>query len=283
VGTWSVEERGSRTASAAGAEVAPWIATLARVGYVAKAVLYMTIGVLAARAAFGDGGRTTDTRGALTSVLGAPFGRAMLIVMALGLLGYAVWRIVQAITDPEHRGSDAKGLAMRASYVVRGLLHAGIAVTAFRLATGNGGGAGGDGERSERWTSRALEAPGGETLVWLVGAGIVAYGIYQLYRAWAAKLSRQLDLGRLSAEASRWVIAVSRFGIGARGVVFALIGVLLLRAATRHDAEQAGGLADSLATLGGVGRWPLGVVALGLVAYGIYELVNARYRRIAAV
>ena len=280
--TWNVgQEAAGAAVAAASAEVAPWIERMARVGYVAKGVLYATVGVLAAQAAFGDGGRTTDIRGALGSVLRAPFGRAMLVVIALGLAGYAAWRVVQGVADPERRGTSAKGLALRGSYLLRGVVHAGIALTALRVAMGSGSSEGG-GERSERWTGRALEAPGGEALVWAVGAGIVAYGLYQLYRAYAAKLSRELDLGRLSADTGRWMIAVCRVGIGARGVVFALLGVLFLRAATRHDAQQAGGLADSLATLGGIGRWPLGLVAIGLVAYGAYELVNAKYRRIRA-
>jgi hypothetical protein len=282
VGTWGIEDRARSAATSAGAEVAPWVEKLARVGYAAKAVLYATVGVLAARAAFGTGGRTTDTRGALGSILGAPFGRVLLVIIGLGLLGYAAWRIVQAVTDPERRGTDPKGLALRASYVLRGLLHAALAVSALRLASGGGRSGGGSGEGSERWTGRALELPGGEVLVWLVGAGIVGYGLYQLYRAYAAKLSKELDIGRLSADAGRWLIGVSRFGIAARGVVFTLIGVFLLRAAMRHDAQQAGGLADSLATLGGAGRWPLAAVAIGLVAYGAYELVNAKYRRIRA-
>jgi hypothetical protein len=266
--------------------VAPWIERLARVGYGAKAVLYATVGALAARVALGAGGRTTDTRGALRAVLEAPFGRAMLVVIALGLAGYALWRLVAAVADPEGRGTDAKGLAMRASYAARGVIHAGIALTALRLAAGDGDAAGGGGAggsaRAEHWTARALDAPAGEWIVALAGAAFVGYGLYQLYRAWAAKLSRQLDLGRLTTETGRWTIAVSRFGIAARGVVFCLIGALAVLAATRHDPAQAGGIGDSLSTLAAFGRWPLAVVAVGLIAYGVYELINARYRRIRA-
>jgi Domain of Unknown Function (DUF1206) len=91
-------------------EVAPWIERLARVGYVAKALLYGTIGALAALAAFSSGGRTTDTRGAMGTLLGAPMGRALLAAIALGLLGYALWRLVEGALDPERRGSDVKTL-----------------------------------------------------------------------------------------------------------------------------------------------------------------------------
>jgi hypothetical protein len=123
--------------------------------------------------------------------------------------------------------------------------------------------------------------PAGELLVWLAALGIGAYGLYQLYRAYASKLSRQLNLAELGGSTVRWVVGVSRFGIAARGVVFCLIGFFLIRAAQRHDAAQAGGLGKSLDLIAGLGRWPFVVVGLGLVAYGVYELVNARYRRIS--
>jgi hypothetical protein len=269
-----------RAGASAAHEVAPWIVRMARVGYAAKAVLYATIGVLAARVALGEGGETTDSRGALRTVLDAPFGRALLFLIAAGLVGYALWRVVQAITDPERRGSDAKGIALRGSFAARGLLHLGIAVSAFRMATRDGEEPSGGGGGQEEMAARTLEAPGGETLLMLVGAGVIGYGLYQLYRAYAAKLSKQLDLGQLSAETGRWAIGMSRFGIAARGVVFCLTGFFLVRAAMAHDPDQVGGVDRSLDALGRMGTWPLAVVAIGLIAYGAYEMLNARYRRI---
>lgn len=270
-------QAGARASQAAGS-VAPWIEILARVGYTAKALLYGTIGVLAAQAALGAGGRTTDTRGAMRELLDAPLGGVRLGLIAIGLFGYAAWRIVEAITDPERRGTDAKGLAMRASFVARGLLHAGLGVSALRLVFGDRDASGG-GQRADSYTARAMDL-GGESLVWAGALAIGGYGLYQLYRAIVAKLSKQLDLGRMSAEAGHWVIGVSRVGIGARGIVFGAIGVLLARAAAKHSPGEAGGVADALDMLARIGRWPFAAVAIGLVAYGAYELLNARYRRI---
>jgi len=258
---------------------APWVERLARVGYAAKAVLYGTVGLLAARAALGHGGRTTDQRGAMAAVVAAPFGRALLAVIAVGLLGYAVWRVIEAVFDPERHGGDAKGIALRASFVARGVVHAALAVSAARLAL-RGGGAAEGGARTEGWTARALELPAGELLVWAAAAILAGYGAWQLWRAAAAKLSKRLDLGRMSAEAGRWVIGVSRAGIAARGVVFVAIALLFARAASRHSASEAGGVADGLRELARLGRLPLAAIAFGLVAYGVYELLNARYRRI---
>jgi hypothetical protein len=257
-------------------EVSPWIVALARIGFLAKALLYATIGVLAAQAALGRGGRTTDLGGALREVVRAPMGEIMLLVVAAGLAAYAVWRVVDAIVDAEGRGGDPKGVARRIGSAVRGLAHAGLALAAFRLATHSSGG----GQDSDHYVAEAMDLAGGAWLVWLAAGAVLIYGGYQLYRAYAAKLGRQLNLAALPADTGRWVTAISRAGIAARGIVFGLIGILLGRSASRRDPEQAGGIRESLDMLAGMGRWPLVAVAVGLVAYALYELLNARYRRI---
>jgi hypothetical protein len=259
--------------------VAPWVERLARIGYAAKALLYITIGLLAAQAGMGRGGRTTDTHGALRTVHDAMFGRVVLLVVAVGLLGYAVWRLVEAVVDPDRRGTGFKGTALRVGFAVRGLFHGALGVTALRLALGDRSSAAGG--EVPRWTRQAFQLPGGELVVFLAAAGIGLYGLYQLYRAYVPKLGRNLRLGGVPESLVGWVVGLSRFGIAARGVVFCLIGFFLAQAAVRHDAGQAGGLRESLRTLADIGRWPFLAVALGLVAYGVYELVNARYRRIS--
>src|SRR5688572_2334866 len=126
----------SDAASNAAHGVAPWIERLARVGFVAKALLYMTIGALAAGAALGwGGGRTTDSRGAM-ALLQAEVGRTLLVVIAIGLIGYAVWRIVEGFTDPQHHGRGAKGIVMRGRSVMIGLIHGALAFSAVKLAMG---------------------------------------------------------------------------------------------------------------------------------------------------
>jgi hypothetical protein len=265
------------------ADAAPWIERLARVGYVAKAVLYGTIGVLAAAAAAGTGGKETDTRGAMATVLDAPFGKVLLIAIALGLLGYAAWRFAAAVVDPEHRGSDAKGLAIRASYFGRGAIHVGLAYSAIRLAMGHSGQASSSGARAKDMTATAMDTHGGgEWLVWAIALGVGAYGAYQLYRAATATLGKELDLGRAQGETGGWIIAMCRLGIAARGVVFIAIGWMLSRAAADHNANRAGGISDALRTLERLGHGPFTAIAIGLIAYGGYQLVNARYRRIRA-
>lgn len=267
------------------AKASSLVERLARGGFVAKALLYATLGVLAASAALGLGGGptggATDTRGVMAAVLEAPLGRLLLVAIGVALLGYAVWRVIEGVADPERRGRDAKGLALRGSFIARGVAHAALGVSALRFAATRRA-QGDDGDRPREATRAAFEAPGGEWLVWIAALAVIGYGLYQIYRAAAAKVSKRLDTGRMSREGGRWVIALSRFGIAARGVVFLVVGWLFIRAASRHDPAQAGGVADALRALRGLGRWPFAAIAVGLIAYGGYEMLNARYRRIRA-
>jgi hypothetical protein len=252
---------------------------LARAGYAVKGVLYALVGVLALQTALGNGGQTTDTQGAIRTIAESTFGTLLLWLVAVGLVGYALWRLIQAALDPEHEGADAEGIAKRLGYVGSGAVYAGLALFAFRILLGDGGGGGGG---ADSWTAKLMSQPLG---VWLVGlAGVVGLGIggYQVYKAWSVAFEEKLKVGGLDGRARRWVIGVSRFGIAARGVVFALIGVFLLVAAVQADPQEARGLDGVLQTLRAqpFGPYLLGLAALGLVAYGVYCFVNARYRRI---
>lgn len=261
-------------------EVAPWLERGARVGFVVKGVLYLTIGVLSALAAAGAGGRTvTNTHDAM-GVLDGAFGQPLLVMIAIGLFGYGAWRIVGAVTDAENRGRDAKGIAVRIGHAASGVAHLAVGGAAARLALWDKASGGGHDKHAKDWTARALELPGGQLVVIAVAIGIAAFGLYQLYCAWMAKLDRELDVARLPKGIQRIVIAIARFGIAARGVVFVVIGVLFVRAAMNHDPREAGGTGASLRELFAFGRWTFVVIATGLAAYGVYQLVNARYRRI---
>lgn len=271
-----------RHGRAAAREAAPWVEKLARLGYAAKGVVYLIVGGIAARSALGSGGRVEGSRGALRTILEQPFGRFLLGLVALGLAGYALWRFVQAALDPEHGGrTDGGAAARRAGYAVSGVIHTGLALAAARMVMGRGGG-GGDDRGTVHWTATLMRQPAGRWLVAAVGLGIVGYGVYALYRAYAVKLSKQLDLSPLGPAAREWAVRSGRAGIAARGVVFAVMGFFLLRAAMRYDPSQARGLEGALRALReqSYGPWLLGLVALGLVGYGVYQLVEARYRRI---
>ncbi|MBA3498850.1 MAG: DUF1206 domain-containing protein [Myxococcota bacterium] len=250
-------------------------------GFAAKGVLYMTISALAAGAALGMGGKSDpDSHKALKTVFEAPFGRLLVAVVALGLVGYAAWRIIEGVTNPQNR-HGAKGIAMRLGSVVRGVIHLGLAFAAGMLAIYQHSAGGGGGGRIREWVGKAMSVPGGVYALYAVAAGLAGYGAYQLYKAVRSKLSKQLQLGRCSHGLRRVLVGVSRFGIAARGIVFGTVAVLIYRAARDLNPREAGGLGDSMSQLlVSFGRWPYLAIALGVGAYGVYELINAKYRRI---
>lgn len=262
-------------------EAAPWIQRLARLGYAARGVVYVVVGGLAAQAALSRAERPEGSEGALLTILRQPGGKALLGVVALGLAGYVLWRLVQALLDPEHKGSEAKGIATRIGYLLSALLHAGLTVEAVRLLRGTGGGAGGD-QRAAHWTATALDQPLGRWLVGLAGAGIIAFGLYELYRGITIDFGERLELSRQDPATRQRIIRLGRAGYMARGVVFGIIGWFVVQAALRYDPQQAQGLEGALLTLRNqaYGPWLLGAVALGLIAYGLFQLVNARFRSI---
>ncbi len=259
-----------------------WVEKLARLGYIVKGGVYSLIGILAVQAALSSGGKTTDSKGAIRTIAAQPFGKILLIVVAVGLFGYALWRFIEAIENPESSGkSQAKDIIKRIGYFISGLIYGALAFDAGRIALGAGGG-GSNGKSKAEWTAIVMQKPFGRWLIGTVGAIIIGLGVYRLYRAFKVKFRKRLDLSELSSTEEFWLVNVSRFGIAARGVVFLIIGGFLIRAAKQFDANEVKGLDG---TLQAIAQQPFGkilllLVALGLVAYGIYLWVQARYRRI---
>lgn len=264
------------------AQARPWIVKLARFGEAARGFVYALVGVLAARAAFGAGGRITGTEGAITTLVDAPFGRLLLGLLAVGLAGYAVWKGLRGILDPEGRGTDGKGLAKRFADVAGAVVYGGLALAALRLATGAGGAGGGEGEAASR-TAELMAKPFGVWLVALAGIALAVYGLGQISSGITGKFRRHLQMERMSPAGRAWANRAGQLGIPARGGVFVLMGFFLVRAALQHDPGEARGLGGALDAIAGspAGPWLLGLVALGLIAYGLYGFVLARYRRIA--
>jgi hypothetical protein len=259
-----------------------WVERLARFGYATKGVVYILVGALAVLAALGEGGRPTDTHGAFREIYSRPFGAVLLGVVAIGLAAYATWRVTQAIVDAEGKGKDLKGILIRIGYASSGLIHAGLAFSAARLAFGE------KEESSERvHKSRATEVmhlPFGRLLIGLAGAGFIAFGLYQIYKGYKAKFRKRLEVGAMSKGEDEWATRFGQFGLAARGVVFGIIGGFLVLAALRSDPEEVRGLGGALQSLVAqpFGKILLGVVAAGLAIYGIYMLAEAKYHRIRA-
>ena len=257
----------------------PWMERLARLGYATEGAMYALIGLLAAGVAFGTGGHATGQRGALEIVAGSPFGSVLVGLIALGFLGYALWRGVQAIMDPDGEGTDLKALGKRVGYGVSALVYAGLAISAVGLILGLAS----EGNRTpDDWTALLLSWPLGRVLVVCVGLVVVGLGLRELYQAYKVRFLKYLKLDEMGERVRKWTERWGRLGIAARGLVFGVVGTFFIRAALEHDPQETRGLGGALQTLAQQpsGPWLLGAVALGLVAYGLFMLSVARYRHI---
>ncbi len=259
----------------------PWVTRYARFGYAAKGVVWGIIGALAAKTALGRGGATADRNSAIQAIYQQPFGKFLLAVVTIGLFGYALWSWIQAALNTEGKSHNAKGAIERIGYAAVGFSYAGLALAALQLVLNKSNGGKSSDATTQDWTARLLHAPLGVALVVLAGVIMLALALRQAKYAYTADFRQRLNLYRLSAQARTGVIVLGRWGMAALGVVFAVIGVFLMVAALRHDPHQAKGLAGALQTLAGqpYGQFLLGVVAIGLIAYGVYSLAEARYRR----
>jgi hypothetical protein len=268
-----------RQAKQATREASPWIEPLGRIGYAVKGVVFLVIGWLALQSAIGPGGETTDNEGAVRRLTDLPLGNVLLVIVAVGFVGFGLWRVVQAFLDTEAKGSDAKGYLMRVGYVIVGLSYFALAIFTTRLLLGQDGGSSTDTQQS--WIARVMAQPFGPWLVGLGGAIVVGVGLYLIYKGYSARFRRELNLDHMSQTETTWAVRVGRLGYAALGIVFAIVGFLIIIAAIRTDPGEARGFEGALQTLAAqpYGPWLLGIVAIGLIAYGLYSFVEARYRR----
>lgn len=276
-GSW----RRARTARRARsrAKHSPWVERAGRIGHVAKAVSYALIAVLALQVAFGERGRPRDRQGVLREVAGKPFGTGALVALAVGFLGYALWQFVRAALDRGNDGNDPKGLAKRAEHAVIGVIYTASAIAALSLALGSRSSSSGN-ERAE--TARVLDWPFGQWLVGGVGVALVAYGVVNIAKAKTQSFRKDLREDEMRREVRTWAIRSGVLGHAARGLVFALVGFFLAKAAVEYDPDEAIGIDGALAKLAHqtYGTWLLASAAVGLLAYAVFCLVQARYRRV---
>jgi hypothetical protein len=252
------------------------IEPIARFGLAARGIVYVAVGVLAARAAAGQGGRTTDARGAMRAIGFLDASGLALLALALGLLAYAAWRFVQAVRDLDDKGGGVKGLAARAGYAASGLGHLALAFTAGGFGVSRRSGS------TRAIVARTLTEPWGAWAVGIGGAVVIGIGAWQFRTAWTANFEEHLRLRQMNADARRWSRRIARFGLAARGVTFAIVGWFLIEAAHHLNARDVRDFGGALRTVQQqpYGAWLLGIVALGMISYGLLSFIDARYRRI---
>ena len=255
---------------------------LARLGYASKAIIYGIVGLLAILTAANRGGRITDTSGALRVVIGQPFGQFAIVVLAIGLCGYATWRLLDAAMDPDRDGTDAKGLVVRIGNAIRGCIYGALGIEAFRLLRGLGGS---KGDEAEVWTARILDLPLGGVLIGLVGAVVAVYGLTELVGSIRAREDKKVDYVRHRAKLRAPPGSSAGSASASAAASSFTLGAFLVRAALHRDPNEAAGAGNRCC------GWAVWWTADGSSCssppacshYAVDQAVHARCRRIRPV
>ena len=264
-----------------GHRAAPWLRWVAGVGIVAEGMIYLLVGGLALASAFDPAESPSGSNGAMSKLAHVPSGRVMLALLALGLAAYVVWQLVLAVLDPECGEGRwrIQRIALRIHHLWSAALHCVLVGFAGWQLLGFGH-AGNHGGTQKHLTAMALQLPGGRWLVGGIGVGIVVFALVQWILAFRPQKATRMDLADTPLRVPIMVLLV--LGYAARGVLFGLIGALLVHAAWRHDPNQAAGISGALLSMRHqpYGSWLLGAVAIGVIAFGLAQFANARYRKI---
>jgi uncharacterized membrane protein YidH (DUF202 family) len=257
-----------------------WVERFAKIGLAAKGVIYCLVGALATMGAFEIGGRSAEGAGknsVFGFILEQPFGQVLLALVAVGLAFYCIWRFIEAINDTEEKGSGIKGIISRFRYLWSGLIYGALAFAAAKLVLGNS--SGGDGNTRQTLVSKLLELPLGQWLVGAIALGTIGYGLYQIYYGWSDKYKQKLKTYGLQHDAESLLIRAGKLGYIARGMVWGVIGYIFLKAAIHANPQEAGGSSSAFQFMEQTyGSFLLGAVALGLICYGVFMFMRAKYQ-----
>ncbi|MEU9204415.1 DUF1206 domain-containing protein [Streptomyces sp. NPDC048332] len=255
-----------------------------RAGFAARGVIYVLVGVLALRIAFGDdggGGKQADRGGALAEIAQKPFGSVLLWVLGVALAGMALWRLSEAAFGAA--GPDGRKATKRLASAGRAVFYGFVSYSVLMFAAGDRGSGSGSGDaQSKDVTARVLGMSGGRWLVGAAGAVIVGAGLWIAGRAALRKFHKHLRMGEMSPAVRRVVDATGIFGGVCRGLVFAVAGGFAVAAAVEARSGEAKGMDDTLRSFSSTpaGPWLLALIAVGLAAFGLFSWANARWRRI---
>jgi Domain of Unknown Function (DUF1206) len=262
------------------AATSPWIERIARFGLVAQGISFGLVAVLAIEVALGQGGKATDRQGALETIGHDSVGRVIVFGLAVGFGAYALWRLAQVFLghDVEEPGGEQKW-GKRLGSLGKAAVYAGLCWTAISILRGGGGS---NSNQEQEATKGVFGWPAGRWLVLAVAVAIACAALWNLYRGVSGRYKKQLKTGEMSARELRWTTRIAVVGLLARAVVFGIVSWFFFKAAVEYDPNQARGLDGALSKLAHepYGEWLLAVVAAGLMAYGLFCLIQARYREV---
>jgi hypothetical protein len=255
-----------------------WVERLMRFGYIIRGVIYLVIGLIALRLAFGIRGAAMSQTGAIVTIGHQPFGLILLVSVCVGLAGYSLWCAICALLDPFHAGHSPGGLATRAGFASSAIGYAGLLVITVRFIMGSHPHA----TTSYAWIAKLLAKPYGTWLIGIVGlATMVGALLGEMVPGIRGRFRSDLDLTRRSPSERRWAMRLGRIGIVTRGVVFAIIGIYLVAAAFHANPHHQTGTDGALL---GLARQPFGLAllagaGLGLIIFGVFSVMCARWMR----
>jgi hypothetical protein len=249
---------------------------LARAGLTARGIIYILVGWVAVLVALGHSSREADQTGALQLLVGKPYGLVSLWLLGIGFAAYALWRLSEAAFGVS---GERPGAGPRLKSLGRAIIYAGLSYLTFTVIAGTDRSQSG---RQQDITATAMQHPAGRVLVGVVGLAVVACGIVLVVEGVRKKFMKYLQTGRMSTRTRRVVELLGVTGTIARGLVFALVGVLVIDAAVTHKAAESGGIDKALLTLRDqpFGEFLMLLAALGLLIFGVYGLCEARWRKV---
>lgn len=261
-----------------------WVERIARVGFAGRGLLYLTVAFLAVGIATGKSSESADKQGAVRSLADTSFGGVLLLVLLVGFIGMALWRATEAAWGKREEHDDTKRAAKRAGSAGKAVLYLALAATAgsVLLSGADDAKGAGAGQRESSWTAKVLDLPAGRLLVGLAGAAVVAVGVWFVIRGLRQKFEKHLRTGTMPPWLRKVAQVWGTLGHAARGVVAALAGLLLVKAALDYNPQEAKGVDGTLRTIAAqpFGKALLLLAALGLAAFGLFSFVEAKYRRI---
>jgi hypothetical protein len=274
----SIKQDGKKAAKQAA--YSPMMDRLARLGYAVKGFIYIAMGYIAFLGAIGKNRTPADQLGAIAAFAKLPYANIFLWVILIGLISYSIGGVIRAVLDPFHKGTAIKGLLARGGFLISAITYASFAVATYGLISGTKSGSGSN--QTVQLVSRLMEMPLGRFLVVAVGLASVAAGLYQIYMGITLNFDQRFKPYALTREQLQVARQVGRFGTVARGIVFALVGFFLCLAAYYANPNRAQGFAGALRFLAQqpYGSWLLGIIATGLIAFGIYSLMSAAWFRL---
>jgi hypothetical protein len=262
-----------------GRKVSPWLKTTARIGFAAKSLLYIIIGYLAFKLVLGIGGKTAGMKDVLLTIheQTQPFGDIILACVAAGLVAHTLWRFMQSIFNADNYKNTFVNIINRIGFFTSVVFYGALAFYAAKIIF-----AFGSSSSTQSMIGLVLTKPFGRWLIGFAGFCIGVSGIYQVYFGTFSKFEFKFELNKMNSFEEKLCRYVSIIGLTARGIVFLLMSILLIQAAWDYDPQKAGGMGKALlqALYEPYGHWLLGVASAGLVAYGGYCIILAKYRKI---